>query len=190
VCDRKGSRAPVRRGHSDIGRHAAQDWSVTAPTWHPERGRSRSGILTPLLVPCVSVVMDLDIGAYRLRLPRLATIPTPSERPAPGRSLPLARIGPFEFSAMLAEGTLQDWRDFVGWTTKYQTECWPIVVNGIPGLKLPPNDRRLDYSFQGVGDKRLDLIAWSDQETTMEQRQMVEDIIQTLSIRPRILVAP
>ena len=129
--------------------------------------------------------MDLDIGPYRLCLPAAATAPTSEERPSPNRSLPLARIGPIEFHATIADGTLEEWRDAVGWATKYRTQFIAIAVNGIPGFKLPPNDRRLDYAFQSPGQKRIELLAWSDEATTEEQRQTMEVAIQSLHVRPR-----
>ena len=128
--------------------------------------------------------MDLDIGPYRIRLPTNATVPAPSERPIPSRSVPLARIGPFELTAILGDGTLEEWREFVGWTTKYQTEFLSMEVNGIPGVTLPPNDQRLDYAFKSPGNQRIDLVAWSDSQTTPEQRRVVEEIVQTIQIKP------
>jgi hypothetical protein len=64
--------------------------------------------------------MNLDIGPYTLRLPAIASVPSSSERPAAFRAAPLARLGPFELcGSILSTKTLQDWREFVGWTTKY-----------------------------------------------------------------------
>ena len=102
--------------------------------------------------------MDMDIGPYRIRLPAIATVPASSERPVPSRSVPLARIGPFELSATLDDGTLEEWREFVGWTTKNQAIFLSIEVNGIPGVKLPPNDQRLDYAFKSAGIQRIDSV--------------------------------
>jgi len=130
--------------------------------------------------------MDLDIGTYTLRLPAGASLPSSSERPAPFRQLAVARLGPFELSGSILFGkTLQDWREFVGWTTKYETPVVAITVNSIPGLRLPGVDRRLDYAFQAPGEELLELVAWSEEPTNQDQRQLVEDTIQTLHVRPR-----
>jgi hypothetical protein len=98
-----------------------------------------------------AATMDMDIGPYRIQLPAMATVPASSEPPVPFKSVPLARIGPFELSASLDDGTLEEWREFVGWTTKYQAKFLSIEVNGIPGLKLPPSDQRVDYAFKSAG---------------------------------------
>jgi hypothetical protein len=133
--------------------------------------------------------MDLDIGPYRVCLPTAATVPASDEKPRPYRSLPLARIGPIEFHAVLADGTLEEWRSVVELATKHRTQFLTIVVNGIPGFKLPPNNRRLDYAFQCPGEKRIELMTWSDEPTTEEQHQTVEAVIQTLRVRPRLPMA-
>jgi hypothetical protein len=129
--------------------------------------------------------VDLDIGPYRVCLPAAATVPASDERPRPSRSLPLARIGPIELHAVIADGTLEEWRNVVELATKCRTQFLAIAVNGIPGLKLPPNDRRLDYAFQSPGQKRIELMTWSDEPTTEEQRRTVEVVIHTLHVRPR-----
>lgn len=129
--------------------------------------------------------MDLDIGSYRLQLPGGAAVPDPSERPRPFRSVPLVRIGPFELHASLLEGTLQEWRETVSQATRGRARFFDINVNGIPGVRLPPNSRRLDYAFQTPGEKRLEVVAWSDRATSNDERQLVEDAIQTLHIRPQ-----
>ena len=129
--------------------------------------------------------MNLNIGPYTLRLPAIASVPSSSERPAPFRTLPLARLGPFELSGIILSGkTLQDWGEYVGWTTKHQTQVISISVNGIPGLRIPGVDRRLDYAFQAAGEELLELVAWSDGPTSQGPRELVEDAIQTLHIRP------
>jgi hypothetical protein len=129
--------------------------------------------------------MDLDIGSYRVCLPTAATVPASDEKPRPFRSLPLARIGSIEFYACLADASLEEWRNAVELATKHRTQFLTIAVNGIPGFKLPPNDRRLDYAFQSPGEKRIALTTWSDEPTTEEQRQTVEAVIQTLHVRRR-----
>jgi hypothetical protein len=127
-----------------------------------------------------AATMDMDIGPYRIRLPAIATVLASSEPPVPFRSVPLARIGPFELRASLDDGTLEEWREFVGWTTKYQAKFLSMEVNGIPGLTLPPSDRRLDYAFKSAGIQRIDLVAWSDSQTTSDQRRIIEEIVETL----------
>jgi len=134
--------------------------------------------------------MDLDIGPYRLHLPSAATVPAADEKPRPFRSPPLVRIGEIGLHAVLSDKTLQEWRDVVSLATRHRTRFIAIVVNGIPGFKLPPNDRRLDYVFQSDGEQRLELITWSDKSTTDEQRQAVEAIIQTLHVPPRAKIIP
>lgn len=129
--------------------------------------------------------MDLDIGPYRLHLPSTATVPAADEKPRPFRALPLVRIGAIDLHAILSDKTLQEWRDVVSLATRHRTQFIAIVVNGIPGFKLPPNDRRLDYAFQSDGENRIELMTWSDKSTTEEERQAVEAIIQTLHVRPR-----
>lgn len=133
--------------------------------------------------------MDLDISPYRLLLPSVATVPALGEIPKPFRSLPLARLGPIELHASVGDGTLQEWQDHVQTATRNQTQFLVITVNGIPGLRLPPTDRRLDYAFQIPGGKRIELVAWSDLPTTESQRQTVEAVIQTLHVPPRIVLA-
>ncbi len=136
-------------------------------------------------------MMDLDIGPYRLVLPSNATVPDPSERQRPFRSLPLARVGPFELSASLLDGTLQEWRDTVTMTTKGRTQFFVINITGIPGVRLPANEQRLDYAFQAPGEKRLELVWWSDRATSDQERRPVEDAIQTLHVRPQVsLISP
>jgi hypothetical protein len=130
--------------------------------------------------------MNLDIGAYRLRLPAVASVPSSSERLAPFRAVPLARLGPFELSGCILSGkTLQDWREFVEWTTKNLTQVVAISVNGIPGLRMPGVEQRLDYAFQAPGEDVLQLVAWSDSPTNEDQRELLESTIQTLQLRPR-----
>jgi len=128
--------------------------------------------------------MELDIGSYRLQLPGSAVLPDPLEPPRPFRSLPLARIGPFELHASLLNGTLQEWRETVSQATKNSAQFFEVNVNGIPGVKLPGTTQRLDYAFQTPGEKRLDVVAWSDRPTSSDERQVIEDAIKTLQIRP------
>jgi hypothetical protein len=127
-----------------------------------------------------AATLDMDIGPYRIRLPTIATVPASSEPPVPFKSVPLARIGPFEISASLDDGTLEEWREFVGWTTKYRAKFLSIEVNGIPGLTLAPSDQRLDYAFKSAGIQRIDLVAWSDSQTTPDQRRIIEETVETL----------
>lgn len=135
--------------------------------------------------------LDLDIGPYRLQLPAGATVPDRSERPRPFRSLPLARIGPFELHANLLDGTLQEWREAVSEATRSGAQFFEINVNGIPGVRLAPNTQRLDFVFQTSGEKRIELVAWSDRVTSNEERQLVEDAVQTLHVPPQVsLILP
>jgi hypothetical protein len=129
--------------------------------------------------------MDLDIGSYRLQLPEGAVLPDPLEPPRPFRSSPLARIGPFELNAHLLDGTLQEWRETVSQATKNRAQFSDINVNGIPGVKLPGTAQRLDYAFQAPGEKRLEVVAWSDRATSSDEQRLIEDAIQTLQVRPR-----
>ena len=130
--------------------------------------------------------MNLDIDPYRLRLPVVASVPSSSERPPPFRAVPLARLGSFELSGSVLYGkTLQDWREFVEWTTKNQTQVVAISVNGIPGLRTRGGEHRLDYAFQAPGAEVLQLVAWSNGPTNEDQRELLEGTIQTLHLRPR-----
>lgn len=38
--------------------------------------------------------------------------------------------------------------------------------------------------FQTPGEKRLEVVAWSDRVTSSDEQQVIEDAIQTLQIRP------
>jgi hypothetical protein len=127
------------------------------------------------------------IGPYALKLPDTAAFPASSERLAPHRVLPLFRIGPFNLSATLENGSLADWREHVDWTTKYQANILTIEVNGVPGLMLPPTDRRLDYVFHGAARQRLSIVAWSDSPTTLLQRNLVQESVFTIHLRQTIL---
>jgi hypothetical protein len=127
--------------------------------------------------------MHLDIGLYRLQLPEGATLPDSSESPRPFRSLPLARLGPFELHPSLLDGALQEWCEAVSQATKGRAQFFEISVNGVPGVRLPPNTQRLDYAFQTPGERRVELVAWSDRLTSHDERQLVEDAIQTIHVR-------
>jgi hypothetical protein len=124
--------------------------------------------------------MDFDVGPYRLTLPGDATFPGQTERATPHWALPQFRLGPFDVHTSLLDGTLQDWRDHVEWTTKHQATIVPIEVNGIPGLTLPASERRLDYALQSPGQKLISIVAWSDHPARREQQRAVEAIVYTL----------
>lgn len=128
--------------------------------------------------------MVFKIGPYALRLPNTAVFPDPSESPAHGRALPQFRIGPFDVHATLQNGTLQDWRDHVEWTTKYQATILDIEANDIPGLVLAPalSAQRLDYGFQADSRETLSIVAWSDVPTTPRQQQLVNDMVLTIHL--------
>jgi hypothetical protein len=130
--------------------------------------------------------MNLDVGPYRLRLPAVATFPASSERPRPHRAVPQVRLGPFDLHVSVLDGTLKEWREHAEWTTKHTVHPSEIVVNGIPGLRLPivPDSQRLDYAFQSPGLQLVDIVAWSDRAVDSQERALIEDLIQTLQIRP------
>ena len=121
------------------------------------------------------------VGPYSLDLPTTARYPDPQERATPHRSLPQFRIGKFDVHVSLGEGSLDDWREHVNWTTKHRAAIVPFDVNGFPGLRLPPGEQRLDYTFQGAGMKRLDIVAWSDFPTTAADRAPIEQMVVTLT---------
>jgi hypothetical protein len=130
--------------------------------------------------------VDFTIGPYALKLPDDAAIPASSERPEPHRTIPQFRIGPFDVHATLESGSLQDWREHVDWTTKYQANILPIEVNGIPGLTLPPTHQRLDYVFRAPSRERLSIVAWSDSPTSSPQQQLVQEAVLTIHLRQLI----
>ena len=81
------------------------------------------------------------------------------------------------------DGTLADWREHVEWATKSQASILSIEVNGIPGLRLAGVDQRLDYTFQSPGQKRIEIVTWSDVPTNPEERQVIERMVATLAVR-------
>ena len=131
--------------------------------------------------------MHFDIGPYTLRLPTAAAFPDPSERALPHRALPQFRVGRFDVHVSLMDETLADWREHVEWTTKNQASILSIEVNGIPGLRLPGVDQRLDYTFQSPGQKRIEIVAWSDVPTNPGEREVIERMVATLAARLTIV---
>jgi hypothetical protein len=126
--------------------------------------------------------MHFDAGPYRLTLPPAAQVPHPLERAPRHRVVPDFRLGPFEVTARLSEGTLQDWRDHVDWTTKGGARVIPLEVNGISGLTLEPVSRpqRLDYTFQSPGHPRIEIVAWSDTPISADEQELIQDTVSTL----------
>jgi hypothetical protein len=130
--------------------------------------------------------MHFDAGPYRLTLPPAAQFPHPSERAPPHRVVPDFRLGPFEVTARLSAGTLQDWRDHLNWTTKGGARVTPLAVNGIPGLTLEPvsEAQRLDYTFQSPDHPRIEIVAWSDTPTSADEQQLIQAAVSTLHHPP------
>ena len=134
--------------------------------------------------------MEFDVGPYRLTLPGNATRPDPHERALPHRVLPQFRIGPFDVNTGLQDGTLEEWRDHVRWVTKHSANILPIEAYGIPGLTLPPNDKRLDYVFQSPGHPVISIVAWADHPTNREQQRSVEAMVYTLCVPSPPIILP
>jgi hypothetical protein len=121
--------------------------------------------------PYVMTVPDVDPG---FRATQIADVRSDSV------SIP---IGPFTFNANLSDSDLEHWREFVGYTTKYQAVLVALEVNGIPGFTqrpTPGSDRRLDYIFQAKDCKSISIVAWSDVPTTPSQREVIDRAVHTI----------
>jgi hypothetical protein len=142
---------------------------------HHQPGRSSATLDEPQV--------RFDISPYSLDLPSTVRFPDPSERARPHRVLPQFRLGPFDVNLRLMDDSLEHWREHVGWTTKYQGTVSSFEVNGIPGLRIPAGIQRMDYTFQVKGLKRIEIVAWSDTQTTADDRALIEELVLTLDIR-------
>jgi hypothetical protein len=83
----------------------------------------------------------------------------------------------------LSDSSLERWREFIGYTTKYEAVIEELEINGIPGFTILPgplNDRRLDYFFQAPRSRSITIVAWSDVPTTPSQRLAIDRAVQTL----------
>lgn len=138
--------------------------------------------------------LHFNVGCYRITLPAGGVVVGAKRVPPADTEVMVARLGSFEITAHTDDGTLDDWREFVGHSTKFRASICDVEVNGIPGLTIPPNaqnTRRLDYTFKAAGRERIDIVAWANvQSTTEHERQAVADAIQTLSIRSPTVIVP
>ena len=128
--------------------------------------------------------MELRIGGYHLTFPdaALADVQIQDAQTLQSDSVSIT-FGPFRLSVSLSDSSLESWREFVGYTTKHEAIIKELEINGIPGFTLPPsplNHRRLDYFFQAPNSRSLTIVAWSDEPTSLSQREAVDLAVQTL----------
>ena len=130
--------------------------------------------------------MQMDVGSYRIHLPASAVLLGQRASKLASSPIVAARIGPFELTAHVVGGSLNEWREYIDWTTKGQTRLEETVVNSVPGLKIAANARsvrRLDYAFQSPGFECIEIVATSETDTTQLERAVVYDALGTIHVR-------
>ena len=92
--------------------------------------------------------MDVRAGPYQFTLPdQDGVTPRPPKRNSYAPD-PLARIGPFEFHALISSGTIEESKEHIRWTTKYAARFRDVEFNNVPGFTLDGT---------GVCSRRIDL---------------------------------
>jgi hypothetical protein len=131
--------------------------------------------------------MNLDVGPFRLKLPP-GSMQLPTQPVSGYPSIPTVRasVGPFELSGSVIAQTLQAFREHINSETRGRAVYQELCVNGVPGLRLvpgPENRRRLDYAFEAIGRGCLNLVAWSDRDTTLVEMAMIDAAVRTVHLR-------
>lgn len=133
--------------------------------------------------------MDIGAGPYSFTLPERDDI---SVRPPRRHSFgpdPLARLGPYEFHALLSRATLEEMKEHIGWTTKYEAKFATVEFNGVPGfIQIDTTGaacRRIDYVFQAPGLELVSIVATSDIPASETQQELVHEVVRTINVGGR-----
>ncbi len=136
--------------------------------------------------------MDVSAGPYTFTLPERDDVSLDPPKQYPFSSRPLAQIGPFAFHAALSDDTLDELKEHIGWTTKYEAKFADLEVNGVPGFlqidTTGANSRRIDYAFKALGSELLTIVAWAEPAASAQQQAELHSIVRTIRLKavPRI----
>jgi hypothetical protein len=130
--------------------------------------------------------MDVSAGPYTFTLPERENVSLDPPKQYPFSPQPLAQIGPFAFHATLSNDTLDNLKEHIGWTTKYEAKFADLEFNGVPGFMhidtTGASSHRIDYVFKAQGSELLCIVATAEPAASLDQQAEIHSIVRTIRL--------